>query len=124
MGWYILGWYIFAALIGLVIHIVFCSKFAGIAEEKGHTRSAYFWICFVFGTIGYIMVAALPDYELRKKVYNLTQVEKTPSAKSSVGSSMSTNIPQPQRGEWKCSCGRVNASFVSTCSCGNNRHYD
>ena len=25
-------------------------------------------------------------------------------------------------GGWKCSCGRVNADYVSTCACGKNRH--
>ena len=25
-------------------------------------------------------------------------------------------------GGWKCSCGRVNADYISTCACGKNRH--
>lgn len=27
-------------------------------------------------------------------------------------------------GGWKCACGNVNAAYVSTCSCGRNKHGD
>ena len=28
----------------------------------------------------------------------------------------------PPVGEWKCSCGRTNADYVSSCVCGNSKH--
>lgn len=27
-----------------------------------------------------------------------------------------------QQSDWKCSCGRVNPSYVTTCNCGNRKH--
>lgn len=32
-----------------------------IAIDKGYFSMSYFWFCFIFGIVGYIMVAAMPD---------------------------------------------------------------
>lgn len=49
MAFYIwLAWYI-------------AKQFAGAAEQKGYYQSKYFWICFLLGFIGYLLVIALPD---------------------------------------------------------------
>ena len=56
------------SVIGGIVAIIICAAFASafkkIAEEKGHDGSKYFWLCFLFGVIGMIMVAALPDRKL------------------------------------------------------------
>lgn len=40
----------------------FISKwFYEIAEEKGFDDRKYFWICFLLGVVGYLLVAAMPD---------------------------------------------------------------
>ena len=40
-----MGWYIFVALVALVINIVISIAFAKIAEEKGYEMNKYLLIC-------------------------------------------------------------------------------
>ena len=53
-----------ALLVALVIDIAFAAYAGGIAEEKGYSKGNWTAICLFFGAIGYIMVAALPDFKL------------------------------------------------------------
>ncbi len=43
----------------IAVNILIAKKFNAIAREKGHDD--YFWWCFLFGIIGWLMVVALPD---------------------------------------------------------------
>lgn len=63
-----MGWYILIGIIALIIQIAFSIKFAECAETKGHDRISYFCLCLFFGAVGYLLVAALPDYNLRYQV--------------------------------------------------------
>ena len=36
-------------------------QFEEAAQKKGHTRKKYFWLCFLLGAVGYLLVVALPD---------------------------------------------------------------
>ena len=36
-------------------------QFEEVAQKKGHTQKKYFWLCFLLGAIGYLLVVALPD---------------------------------------------------------------
>ena len=65
--------YFLIAVAALVINIIFCVKFKNCAEEKGHNGNAYFWVCFFFGPIGYILVAALPDINAKYLVCELSE---------------------------------------------------
>ena len=51
------------ALISIVIVIkaYIAGCFADIASEKGFDEGKYFWIPFLLGIVGYLMVIALPD---------------------------------------------------------------
>ena len=51
--------YIIIGLFALFLEYLIANKFEQIANEKGY--SGFFWWCFWFNIIGYIMVAALPD---------------------------------------------------------------
>ena len=51
--------YIFIGILALFVEYLVANKFEQIANEKGY--SGFFWWCFLFNVIGYIMVAALPD---------------------------------------------------------------
>ena len=31
------------------------------AQKKGHIQKKYFWLCFLLGAVGYLLVVALPD---------------------------------------------------------------
>ena len=46
----------------------------------------------------------------------------TPAPKTYPASFGQANMSQPApAGSWRCSCGRVNASYVSSCTCGKNK---
>lgn len=52
--------YLIAIIIGLFVNYIISKKFGEIAEMKGHDGSPYFWFTFFLGTIGMLMVIALP----------------------------------------------------------------
>jgi len=51
----------------LLINYFFAKEFALAAKDKGYENKKYFWIAFVFGIVGYLLVAALPDRKNVKK---------------------------------------------------------
>lgn len=53
--------YFVALIIGLILDYFIANWFAQIAADKGHPEKKYFWLCFLLGLIGYILVIALPD---------------------------------------------------------------
>ncbi|MBR7184452.1 MAG: hypothetical protein IKD37_02470 [Clostridia bacterium] len=55
------GIIIVVALVYFSICLAAASKFADIAELKGHGRKPWFAWCFWFGLAGWLMVVALPD---------------------------------------------------------------
>lgn len=51
----------------LVLDGIISMQFQQVAEEKGYTDSnKYFWMTFLFGFIGMLLVVALPDRNLYK----------------------------------------------------------
>lgn len=52
---------IIVAVFMLIVSFYLAGIFNGIAYDKGYEDGRFFWICFWFGMIGYIAVAALPD---------------------------------------------------------------
>ena len=68
-----MGWCILGLIIALVIQACIAREFSSIAEEKGYNATSYFWLCFLFGVIGYCMVAALPDLTLHDKIDHLSK---------------------------------------------------
>ena len=53
--------YFLGAVVALIVAYLVANEFADIAEEKGHTRSRYFWFTFLLGIPGMLMVIALPN---------------------------------------------------------------
>ena len=58
-----------AAIIILIIFVLIllfaiwiAKQFQFAAKEKGYDKKRYFWIPFLFGLLGYLMVIALPDH--------------------------------------------------------------
>lgn len=49
-----------AVFVALWIWWLIADEFSTIAKYKGYTDSKYFWYCFLFGLVGYLMVIALP----------------------------------------------------------------
>ena len=64
-------WYILLGLIVLLIYVGVCEKFSQLADDKGHSKAAWFWTCFLLGIAGFCMVAALQDLTLHKKLDKL-----------------------------------------------------
>lgn len=53
------------ALVAIAINVAFAMYAGGIAEQKGYSKGNWIAVCIIFGIIGYILIAALPDLELR-----------------------------------------------------------
>lgn len=115
--------YILIAIVSLIINILICTKFADIAEDKGYSHSTYFWCCFFLGITGYIMVAALPDATLRNRIRTQNNAISQPAnnGPSQAVAPPSPNYKASAPGSWTCTCGRVNASYVSSCFCGKSK---
>lgn len=43
----------------------------GIAEQKGYSKGNWIAVCIIFGIVGYTLIAALPDLELRATLENI-----------------------------------------------------
>ena len=56
-----MGWIIFSVIVGLIFSYIFAYEFFEIVTLKGYKDRKYFWFCFLFGIIGYLMVIALPS---------------------------------------------------------------
>ena len=49
--------------LGLLIWLdwYIAKQFEEAAQKKGYTQKKYFWMCFLLGAVGYLLVIALPD---------------------------------------------------------------
>lgn len=59
------------ALVAIAINVAFAMYAGGIAEQKGYKKENWIAVCIIFGIIGYILIAALPDLELRAALENI-----------------------------------------------------
>lgn len=59
------------ALVAIAINVAFAMYAGGIAEQKGYSKGNWIAVCIIFGIIGYILIAALPDLELRAALENI-----------------------------------------------------
>lgn len=63
--------YFLIALVAIAINVAFAMYAGGIAEQKGYSKGNWIAVCIIFGIIGYILIAALPDLELRATLENI-----------------------------------------------------
>ncbi len=59
------------ALVAIAINVAFAMYAGGIAEQKGYKKENWIAVCIIFGIFGYILIAALPDLELRATLENI-----------------------------------------------------
>ena len=59
------------ALVAIAINVAFAMYAGGIAEQKGYSKGNWIAVCIIFGIFGYILIAALPDLELRATLENI-----------------------------------------------------
>lgn len=64
MGW---AGILVAALIAILINLLFASLMNAVAENKGYENSHAFALVFFFGVFGMLYVIALPDMKARQQ---------------------------------------------------------
>ena len=117
----------------IALAIWVAKKFAEIAQSKGYDYDTYFHWSFWLGVVGWCMVAALPDNVVRDRLFSLQNGEKTSSGsrsstsksqvvlKASADDYSMNSRTSAAAGSWTCSCGKVNAGYVSSCVCGKTK---
>lgn len=67
-------------IVGIIIFLWIDAMFAGtasnIAGDKGYSQKRWFHACFWLPGITYILVAALPDMELRRQNDEMIELQK------------------------------------------------
>ena len=63
--------YFVIAFVVIAINVAFAMYAGGIAEQKGYSKGNWIAVCIIFGIVGYILIAALPDLELRATLKNI-----------------------------------------------------
>lgn len=48
-------------IIWLIVALILAVQFHQVAADKGYPQMKYFWLTFLFGVLGYMLVIALPD---------------------------------------------------------------
>lgn len=61
MGGAVVVLFIAILLILILVLGLIADEFFKIAKMKGHNNRKYFWISFLCGIVGYMLVIALPD---------------------------------------------------------------
>ena len=113
-------------LIVIIQGIIFGFATKTIIANKGYDDN-WFWWGFFFGLIALIVACARPQ-NIDYSYFNSQPSQPTYTGyQSSYGSNLRNaadmvhNEQVLAAGGWKCSCGRVNASYVSSCSCGKSK---
>lgn len=97
--------------VGIAIAWYIANCFYEIACMKGFYEKCYFWVPFLLGIVGYLLVVALPDRKNEKA---------TPSKPAQpLFTPQGTQKPV---GRWACpDCGNVLPGDVIQCKCGYRR---
>ena len=59
--------YIVVIIIVLCLNGYLASNASDIANEKGYEKKKWFHMCFWLGPMSYVIIAAMPDREMRSK---------------------------------------------------------
>ena len=85
-----------------------------INRNKGYWTNGFWW-GFWLGWIGLIVVLCKSD---NNYVYYSSSVDKHFPADQPHPAIASQPVPA---GGWRCTCGRVHAAYVTSCTCGNSK---
>lgn len=114
----------FIILIVQAIIFGFATKI--VIENKGYEDN-WFWWGFCFGLIALIVACARPQNIDYSYFRNQTPQSTNTGYPTSYGNNLTNaankvhNEKLLANGGWKCSCGKVQASYVSSCSCGRSK---
>lgn len=107
MGWYILLAIAAFIILTLIDHIL-AKEFYFVAQQKGYTDRKYYWYCFCFTIIGYLLVIALP---YKKGNTNIGTRKK----KGKFLDFNNAELPEDSS-KWICrSCGAFNSEGDTVC---------
>ena len=79
-----IGGWILIIIVILACNLFLASEFSQAAQDKGYGDTKYWWICFLLGIAGWILIAALPDRG------RFAFTEKTDSEKTEDGETAAT----------------------------------
>lgn len=127
--------YFLIALVAIAINVAFAMYAGGIAEQKGYSKGNWIAVCIIFGIIGYILIAALPDLELRATLENIEKklakdkndnyLPRNSSNSNSNSNSTMKSLSEmtPLADYWTCKyCGLDNPKEARYCQdCGGYR---
>ena len=125
--------YFLIALVAIAINVAFAMYAGGIAEQKGYSKGNWIAVCIIFGIIGYILIAALPDLELRAALENIEKklakdkndnyLPRSSSSSNSNCTIKSLSEMTPLADYWTCKyCGLENPKEARYCQhCGEYR---
>ena len=125
--------YFLIVLVEIAIDIAFAMYAGGIAEQKGYSKGNWIAVCIIFGIFGYILIAALPDLELRAALENIEKklakdkndnyLPRSSSSSNSNCTIKSLSEMTPLADYWTCKyCGLENPKEARYCQhCGEYR---
>ena len=125
--------YFLIVLVAIAIDIAFAMYAGGIAEQKGYSKGNWIAVCIIFGIFGYILIAALPDLELRAALENIEKklakdkndnyLPRSSSSSNSNCTIKSLSEMTPLADYWTCKyCGLENPKEARYCQhCGEYR---
>ena len=114
----------FYIVLVIVQGIIFGFATKTVIENKGYDEN-WFWWGFWFGLIALIVACAKPQIISSTTAGSNSQstgyYNYTSAGCYTKESDIIRNRETLNAGGWQCPCGRVNASYVSTCACGANK---
>lgn len=125
--------YFLIVLVAIAIDIAFAMYAGGIAEQKGYSKGNWIAVCIIFGIFGYILIAALPELELRAALENIEKklakdkndnyLPRSSSSSNSNCTIKSLSEMTPLADYWTCKyCGLENPKEARYCQhCGEYR---
>jgi len=115
--------YIIGYTIGIIIWgLVWGFATDAVIHNRGYNEN-WFWWGFFFGFVALIVACTKPQiiYQPSSNVSVLSNLAQSGYRTVSHDTiSMNRTILNP--GEWRCTCGKINALYVGTCGCGRARN--
>ena len=118
--------YFLIALVAIAINVAFAMYAGGIAEQKGYSKGNWIAVCIIFGIVGYTLIAALPDLELRATLENIEKklakdkndnyLPRSSNSNSSSSSNSSSNSNSSSSSNSSNSSNRNSNSSNSNCT--------
>ncbi|MBQ9973561.1 MAG: SHOCT domain-containing protein [Oscillospiraceae bacterium] len=102
--------------VAIIQGIIFGVATQTIIDNKGYYDN-WFWWGFFFGLVALIVACAKPENTATTQ--SSSQHFYRPAAGSPVDASHDAQLLAD--GGWKCACGRIQANYVFSCSCGRNK---